>query len=141
MGTWLQLLELQALGRATCKQCCDKALGHQRSVCNPPQRAQQREGRDWAAKPGGLDTLGNSTISRHVRGSQGTSGHLGDALTPSGSKELHLAPFYPITLCISQGTGSFHLLVKLSELQLLQWYPPTPALLAPLGMWTKFAAH
>ena len=107
MGTWLQLSEHQAPGRAACKQCRDKALGHQRSMCNPPQRAQQREGRDWAAKPGGLDTLGNSTISRHIRGSQGTSGNLGDALTPSGSKELHLAPFHPITLCISQGTGSF----------------------------------
>ena len=133
MGTWLQLSELQAPERAACKQCCDKALGHQRSGCNPPQRAQQREGGDWAAKPGGLDTLGNSTISRHVRGSQGTSGHLGDALTPSGSKELHLAPFHPTSLCISQGTGSFHFLVKLSELQRSQGYPP------PLSSWLPWA--
>lgn len=106
---------------------------HQCCVCNPPQRAQQREGRDWAAKPGGLDTPGNLTISRHIKGSQGTSGHLGDALTPSGSEELHLAPFHPITLCISRGTGSFHFLVKLSELQLPQWYPP------PLPSWLPWA--
>lgn len=103
--------------------------------------AEGGEGRGCAAKPGGLHTLGDSTIPRHIRGSQGTSGHLGDTLTPSGSKELHLAPFHPITLSISQGTGGFHFLVELSELQLSQWNLPTPTLRAPLGMWTKSAAH
>lgn len=129
-------------GRRRANSAVMEALEHcTLHQCTPPQQGQQREGRGCAAKPGGLHTLGDPTMPRHIKGSQGTSGHLGDALTPSGSKELHLAPFHPIALCISQGTERFHFLVELSELQLPQWNLPNPTLLAPLGMWTKFAAH
>lgn len=44
-----------------------------------------------------------------------------------------LGSLHPITLSISQGTGGFHFLVELSELQLSQWNLPTPTLRAPPG--------
>ena len=104
------------------KQCCDKPSRtlHTRSSGGPASSSsftvgaggvgEGMEGREWAAKPGALDTLGNSTAPRHIRGGRQTSGHLGDALTPSGPKELHSTPFHLITLCISQGSRMVSLL-------------------------------
>ena len=142
VGTWLQLSELQAPGPAACTQCCDGGSGSLHTApVHSSTMGSAEGGKGLYSQAWGPAHSGRPTMPRHIRGSQGTSGHLGDALTPSGSKELHLAPFHPITLCISQGTGRFCFLVELSELQLPPWNLPTPALLAPLGMWTKFAAH
>lgn len=138
MGTWLQLSELQAPGPMGAKSAGIEALEHC-TLHHAPLHSVASRGR--GGKGLRSQAWGPAHIPRHIRGSQGTSGHLGDTLTPSGSKELHLAPFHPITLSISQGTGGFHFLVELSELQLSQWNLPTPTLRAPLGMWTKSAAH
>ena len=101
VGTWLQLSELQAPGPAACKQCCDGGSGSLHTApVHSSTMGSAEGGKGLYSQAWGPAHSGRPTMPRHIRGSQGTSGHLGDALTPSGSKELpilkEISPEYSI---------------------------------------------